>query len=128
MKNRVMWETNEEEMKMINKDITFTAVIDHKIEWTETVDTFDKAVEILRDLIESDGHHIYMGMGKWGFNCHYGHGHPRIMLKWCDTETGKAQTKTIRANKIDYQNIASYQTRFHAYLKGQYPEQNHYWF
>lgn len=121
MKNRVMWYTDANEMKMINKNVSFVAVIDHANEWEEKTNDFDKAIEILRDLIESDGHHIYMGMGKWGFNCHYGHGHPRIMLKWCDTNTGKMQTKTVRVDGIDYQQLASYQTRYFAYLKGKYP-------
>lgn len=125
--NRIIWYTDVQEMKMINENITFVAIVDHDNDWSEITNTFEKAVEILRDLIESDGHHVYMGMGKWGFNCRYGHGHPRIILKWCDTNTGKTQTKSIRVDGIDYQKIASYQTRYLAYLKGQYPEKYSRW-
>lgn len=127
MGTRVIWYTSEEEMKMINNNITFVAVVDHDSEWTESVNTLDEAVEVLRDLIESDGHHIFMGLGKWGFHCRYGHGHPRIMAKWCDTNTGKTCSKTIRVNGINYHDIASYQTRYLAYLKGKYPEKYGNW-
>lgn len=127
MVTRIRWYTNSKEMMMINNAVTFTAVVDHASDWTEQANTLDDAIDILRDLIESDGHHIFMGIGKWGFNSRGGHANPRIIVKWCDTDTGKTQTKTIRANDIDYQMIASYQTRYLAYLKGKYPEKYRYW-
>lgn len=124
--NRMIWYTSEEEMKMINPDITFIAVVDHKSDWTEETKTFDEAIQILRDLVESDGHHIFMGVDRWRHNqaCRAS---IHSTVKWCDTETGKTYSKTIRVNGIDYQRIASYQTRFLAYLKGQYPDKYRYW-
>jgi len=123
---RMRWYTSEEEMRMINPDITFVAVVDHKSEWTEEVATFDEAVQLLRDLIESDGHHIFMKVDRWRRNSgSMASIHSNVV--WCDTETGKTCSKTIRVKGIDYQKIASYQTRYLAYLKGKYPDKYRYW-
>jgi len=123
---RMRWYTNEEEMKMINPNVTFIAVVDHKSEWTEEVATFDEAVQLLRDLVESDGHHIFMKVDRWRRNSgSMASIHSTVV--WCDTETGKTCSKTIRVKGIDYKTIASYQTRYLAYLKGQYPEKYRHW-
>ena len=123
---RMRWYTDEKEMRMINPNITFVAVVDHKSDWTEEVATFDEAVQLLRDLIESDGHHIFMKVDRWRRNSgSMASIHSTVV--WCDTETGKTCSKTIRVKGIDYKEIASYQTRYLAYLTGQYPEKYRYW-
>lgn len=123
---RMRWYTSEEEMRMINPDITFIAVVDYKSEWFEEVATFDEAVQLLRDLIESDGHHVFMKVDRWRRNS----GSMTSIhstVTWCDTATGKTCSKTIRVKGINYQKIASYQTRYLAYLKGKYPDKYRYW-
>lgn len=123
---RMRWYTSEEEMRMINPNITFIAVVDYKSEWTEEVATFDEAVQLLRDLIESDGHHVFMKVDRWRRNA----GSMTSIhstVTWCDTTTGKTCSKTIKVKGINYQQIASYQTRYLAYLKGQYPDKYRHW-
>ena len=127
IRNRIYWVTDEKEMALINPDLSFVAVVDHESKWTEEVKTFQEAIQLLRDLVESDGHHIFVKVDRWRHDHNYGNGVPHSKVVWCDTNTGKLHTKTIRVNGVTCQMIASYQTRFLAYLKGQYPEKYRYW-
>lgn len=125
---RVIWKTSEQELKTINPDVTFAAVIDYDSAWFETANTVAEAVEILRDLIESDGHHVFMGVDKtWRFNSCRDGAAPHLIVKWCDTITGKAQTKTINARGVTYYDIAVRHTAILAELKQQNPEKYKYW-
>ena len=79
---------------------TFTAVVDYDSEWFEITDTFEEAVTMLRDLVESDHHHVFTKVTEWrpqscgpkaSIACH---------VCWVDTLDGSSYSKTIRVNGI----------------------------
>lgn len=126
MKNRGMiWGTTEKEMKLVNPDVTFIAVVDRASGWTEEAKTYDDAIQILRDLVESDGHHIFLRADGWrtspgSFKSIHS------IITWFDTQTNKTYSKTIRANGIDCQMIVDYQAKCLKYLRENYQERFQY--
>ena len=122
MKNREMiWNTTEQEMKQINSNVTFIAVVDRDSGWTEEVSSYEDAIQLLRDLVESDGHHIFIRADAWRMS-------PgsfksvHSIITWFDTQTNKTYSKTIRANGIDCKMIVYYQTKCLKYLRANYQQ------
>lgn len=122
MKNRGMiWGTTEKEMKLVNPDVTFIAVVDRASGWTEETKTYGEAIQILRDLVESDGHHIFIRADRWrtspgSFKSIHS------IITWFDTKTNKTYNKTIRAHGVDCQMIVDYQMKCLKYLREKYQE------
>lgn len=107
------WQTNAEEMKKVNPNVTFIAVVDYQSGWYEEADTYDKAIEIMRDLIESDGHHVLVRIDRWRGSNGNRHAQAKMtsIMTWCNTLTGKMESKTIKANGINYGMISKYQRK-----------------
>lgn len=105
------WQTSAEEMKQINPNVKFLVVVDHVNDWYEEAETYEKAIEIARDLIESDGHHVLVRIDRWRGSNGMRHASAKMvsMITWCDTQTGKMMSKTIKAIGITYGKISTWQ-------------------
>ena len=81
---------------------TFTAVIDAGSEWYEITNTLEDAVSLLRDLVESDHHHVFTKVTKWMPQSHGRNASIACHVCWVDTLDGSFYSKTIRINGITY--------------------------
>ena len=87
----------------------FTAIIEHSIGWTEAFTTEAEAVTTLRELVEADGHHIFMKQTQFD---HGDYGEKETIfckLQWVNTLTGKTLSKRIRVN-VKMSEIPAVQT------------------
>ena len=84
---------------LIANECIYTAVVEHSIGWYESCKTAEEAVQLLRELIEADGHHIFMRQTPFrGGYTHYDRDKISSHLYWCDTLTGKTLSKQIKVN------------------------------
>jgi hypothetical protein len=82
-------------------ECTYTAVVEYSIGWYESCKTAEEAVQLLRELVEADGHHVFMKQTPFiGGYTHSDRNKISSRLYWCDTLTGKTLTKQIKVNVL----------------------------
>lgn len=96
----MMWEVFNNLME--TKKPTFTAVVDFESKWFEITETFEDAVTLLRDLVEADHHHVFIGVTTWHQQSHGKNASIACRVQWVDTLDNSHYNKTIRVNGITY--------------------------
>lgn len=82
-------------------ECTYTVVVEYSIGWYESCKTAEETVQLLRELVEADGHHVFMKQTPFiGGYTHSDRNKISSRLYWCDTLTGKTLTKQIKVNVL----------------------------
>lgn len=96
--------------KYLNEhDVEYIAGVECSIGWYESCKTEAEAIQLLRELVEADGHHVFMRYDsiKPGY---YDERNKLISrLTWCNTLTGKTETKRITVKNVRVSEIKEYQ-------------------
>ena len=93
--------------------VQYIAGVECSIGWYESCDTEAEAVQLLRKLVEADGHHVFMRYNP--VSCGYYHEGKKLIgsIIWCNTLTGKTETKriTVRGARLtDIKELDEYYT------------------
>lgn len=91
-------------------EVRYIAGIECSIGWYESCATQAEAVKLLRELVEADGHHVFMRYDPVSFGRSYGERNKLLgKVVWCNTLTGKTETKRIKVEGATVADIKELQ-------------------
>lgn len=98
-------------------NVKYVAVVEHSIGWYESCDTEAEAVKLLRDLVEADGHHVFIRYNQVSIGKNYGE-HNKLLgnIVWINTITGKTESKRIKVEGAKVSDITAL-TELYAYSR-----------
>ena len=109
--------------KYLNEhNVEYIAGVECSIGWYESCKSEAEAVQLLRELVEADGHHVFMRYDsiKPGY---YGEKNKLIgRLTWCNTLTGKTETKRITVKNVRVSEMKEWQEFVSYVYRGQSSE------
>ena len=87
-------------------EVQYIAVVEHSIGWYESCATEAEAVKLLRELVEADGHHIFIRYNKINVGKTYGE-HNKLLgnIVWFNTVTGRTESKRIKVEGAKVSDI-----------------------
>ena len=80
-------------------EVQYIAGVECSIGWYESCATQAEAVKLLRELVEADGHHVFIRYNPICFGRKYGE-HDKLLgnIVWFNTITGRTETKRIKVS------------------------------
>ena len=87
-------------------EVQYIAVVEHSIGWYESCTTEAEAVKLLRELVEADGHHVFIRYNKINVGKTYGE-HNKLLgnIVWFNTVTGRTESKRIKVEGAKVSDI-----------------------